>query len=72
MNCLMTEHPKCKIHFARMEITMSISVALTVEHEQIQKRTFTNWINAQLSKVSQDSIFVSQVYRDKLKPVDQL
>lgn len=25
---------------------------LTVEQEQIQKRTFTNWINAQLSKVN--------------------
>uniref|UniRef100_A0A8C9VNQ5 Calponin-homology (CH) domain-containing protein n=1 Tax=Scleropages formosus TaxID=113540 RepID=A0A8C9VNQ5_SCLFO len=25
-------------------------VASTVEQEQIQKRTFTNWINAQLSK----------------------
>lgn len=25
--------------------------SLTVEHEQIQKRTFTNWINAQLAKV---------------------
>lgn len=27
-------------------------IFLTVEQEQIQKRTFTNWINAQLSKVN--------------------
>uniref|UniRef100_A0A3Q1JBU4 Calponin-homology (CH) domain-containing protein n=1 Tax=Anabas testudineus TaxID=64144 RepID=A0A3Q1JBU4_ANATE len=59
----MTEHPKCKIHFARMEITMSISVALTVEHEQIQKRTFTNWINAQLSKRCPPS-YVSDLFSD--------
>lgn len=24
----------------------------TVEQEQIQKKTFTNWVNAQLAKVS--------------------
>lgn len=28
-----------------------LSVLPSVEQEQIQKRTFTNWINAQLSKV---------------------
>jgi len=27
-------------------------IFFTVEQEQIQKRTFTNWINAQLSKVN--------------------
>lgn len=26
--------------------------SLTVEQEQIQKKTFTNWVNAQLAKVS--------------------
>lgn len=28
------------------------SSASTVEQEQIQKKTFTNWVNAQLAKVS--------------------
>ncbi|KAG5285207.1 hypothetical protein AALO_G00000750 [Alosa alosa] len=27
-----------------------VQILLQVEQEQIQKRTFTNWINAQLSK----------------------
>ncbi|GLD49701.1 nesprin-2-like protein [Lates japonicus] len=34
-----------------------------VEHEQIQKRTFTNWINAQLSKRCPPS-FVSDLFSD--------
>ncbi|XP_037606336.1 nesprin-2-like isoform X2 [Sebastes umbrosus] len=36
---------------------------LQVEHEQIQKRTFTNWINAQLSKRCPPS-FVSDLFSD--------
>ncbi|KAM7367651.1 hypothetical protein PAMP_013936 [Pampus punctatissimus] len=31
----------------------NVHMLLQVEHEQIQKRTFTNWINAQLSKKRQ-------------------
>uniref|UniRef100_A0A3Q3K9S0 Calponin-homology (CH) domain-containing protein n=1 Tax=Monopterus albus TaxID=43700 RepID=A0A3Q3K9S0_MONAL len=38
-------------------------VSLTVEHEQIQKRTFTNWINAQLAKRCPPS-FVSDLFSD--------
>uniref|UniRef100_A0A3Q3KKH0 Calponin-homology (CH) domain-containing protein n=1 Tax=Mastacembelus armatus TaxID=205130 RepID=A0A3Q3KKH0_9TELE len=44
-------------------IYLSISVFLTVEHEQIQKRTFTNWINFQLAKRSPPS-FVSDLFSD--------
>lgn len=29
-----------------------LSSPSTVEQEQIQKKTFTNWVNAQLAKVS--------------------
>ncbi|XP_034561323.1 nesprin-2a [Notolabrus celidotus] len=42
----------------------------TMEHEQIQKRTFTNWINAQLSKRCPSS-FVSDLFAD-LKDGSQL
>lgn len=28
----------------------------TVEQEQIQKKTFTNWVNAQLAKVSRVTV----------------
>ncbi len=38
-----------------------LSVSSTVEHEQIQKRTFTNWINAQLAKVCWEIIFTCDV-----------
>ncbi|KAG8011392.1 Nesprin-2 [Nibea albiflora] len=40
-----------------------LSVSSTVEHEQIQKRTFTNWINAQLSKRCPPS-FVSDLFSE--------
>lgn len=38
---------KCKLN-----LTSCVCCSSTVEQEQIQKRTFTNWVNAQLSKVS--------------------
>uniref|UniRef100_A0A3Q4BJW0 Calponin-homology (CH) domain-containing protein n=1 Tax=Mola mola TaxID=94237 RepID=A0A3Q4BJW0_MOLML len=41
-------------------VCVCLSVPLKVEHEQIQKRTFTNWINAQLSKVSKYLISFTQ------------
>ncbi|XP_033991567.1 nesprin-2 isoform X3 [Trematomus bernacchii] len=41
----------------------NVHMLLQVEHEQIQKRTFTNWINAQLSKRCPPS-FVSDLFSD--------
>ncbi|KAJ8356434.1 hypothetical protein SKAU_G00192280 [Synaphobranchus kaupii] len=41
----------------------NIQMLLQVEQEQIQKRTFTNWINAQLSKRSPPSV-VSDLFSD--------
>ncbi|XP_042359998.1 LOW QUALITY PROTEIN: nesprin-1-like [Plectropomus leopardus] len=41
----------------------NVHMLLQVEHEQIQKRTFTNWINAQLAKRSPPS-FVSDLFSD--------
>ncbi|XP_035534355.1 nesprin-2 isoform X4 [Morone saxatilis] len=41
----------------------NVHMLLQVEHEQIQKRTFTNWINAQLSKICPPS-FVSDLFSD--------
>nr|XP_020459524.1 nesprin-1-like [Monopterus albus] len=41
----------------------SMHMLLQVEHEQIQKRTFTNWINAQLAKRCPPS-FVSDLFSD--------
>ncbi|XP_071323734.1 nesprin-2a isoform X2 [Trachinotus anak] len=41
----------------------NVHMLLQVEHEQIQKRTFTNWINAQLSKRFPPS-FVSDLFSD--------
>ncbi|CAI5684202.1 unnamed protein product, partial [Oreochromis niloticus] len=41
----------------------NVHMLLQVEHEQIQKRTFTNWINAQLAKGSPPS-FVSDLFSD--------
>ncbi|KAM6915050.1 nesprin-2-like [Xenentodon cancila] len=40
-----------------------VHMLLQVEHEQIQKRTFTNWINAQLSKRCPPS-YVSDLFSD--------
>ncbi|XP_027896962.1 nesprin-2a isoform X6 [Xiphophorus couchianus] len=40
-----------------------VHMLLQVEHEQIQKRTFTNWINAQLAKRSSPS-YVSDLFLD--------
>ncbi|XP_026174095.1 nesprin-2a isoform X2 [Mastacembelus armatus] len=40
-----------------------VHMLLQVEHEQIQKRTFTNWINFQLAKRSPPS-FVSDLFSD--------
>ncbi|XP_008277268.1 nesprin-2-like, partial [Stegastes partitus] len=41
----------------------NVHMLLQVEHEQIQKRTFTNWINAQLAKRCPPS-FVSDLFSD--------
>ncbi|CAJ1078355.1 LOW QUALITY PROTEIN: nesprin-2 [Xyrichtys novacula] len=41
----------------------NVHMLLQVEHEQIQKRTFTNWINAQLSKRCPPT-FVSDLFSD--------
>ncbi|XP_076613023.1 nesprin-2a [Chaetodon auriga] len=41
----------------------NVHMLLQVEHEQIQKRTFTNWINAQLSKRCPPSL-VSDLFSD--------
>ncbi|KAK5903258.1 hypothetical protein CgunFtcFv8_007054 [Champsocephalus gunnari] len=41
----------------------NVHMLLQVEHEQIQKRTFTNWMNAQLSKRCPPS-FVSDLFSD--------
>ncbi|XP_069017780.1 nesprin-2a isoform X4 [Embiotoca jacksoni] len=41
----------------------NVHMLLQVEHEQIQRRTFTNWINAQLSKRCPPS-FVSDLFSD--------
>ncbi|KAM8832006.1 nesprin-2a isoform 3-T3 [Spinachia spinachia] len=41
----------------------NVHMLLQVEHEQIQKRTFTNWINAQLAKRCPPS-FVSDLFTD--------
>ncbi|XP_044232894.1 nesprin-2-like isoform X4 [Thunnus albacares] len=41
----------------------NVHMLLQVEQEQIQKRTFTNWINAQLSKRTPPS-FVSDLFSD--------
>ncbi|XP_034436669.1 nesprin-1-like [Hippoglossus hippoglossus] len=41
----------------------NVHMLLQVEHEQIQKRTFTNWINAQLAKRRPPS-FVSDLFSD--------
>ncbi|KAI1897763.1 hypothetical protein AGOR_G00086620 [Albula goreensis] len=41
----------------------NIQMLLQVEQEQIQKRTFTNWINAQLSKRAPPSV-VSDLFAD--------
>ncbi|KAM4521617.1 nesprin-2a isoform 3-T4 [Odontesthes bonariensis] len=41
----------------------NVHMLLQVEHEQIQKRTFTNWINAQLTKKCPPS-FVSDLFSD--------
>ncbi|XP_045916276.1 nesprin-2a isoform X2 [Micropterus dolomieu] len=41
----------------------NVHMLLQVEHEQIQKRTFTNWINAQLSKRCPPS-YVSDLFSD--------
>ncbi|XP_054871829.1 nesprin-2 isoform X5 [Amphiprion ocellaris] len=41
----------------------NVHMVLQVEHEQIQKRTFTNWINAQLAKRCPPS-FVSDLFSD--------
>ncbi|XP_070706002.1 nesprin-2a [Pempheris klunzingeri] len=41
----------------------NMHMLLQVEHEQIQKRTFTNWINAQLAKRCPPS-FVSDLFSD--------
>nr|XP_014270043.2 nesprin-1 isoform X9 [Maylandia zebra] len=52
----------------------NVHMLLQVEHEQIQKRTFTNWINAQLAKGSPPS-FVSDLFcdlRDGSKLLDLL
>ncbi|XP_043963368.1 nesprin-2a [Gambusia affinis] len=40
-----------------------VHMLLQVEHEQIQKRTFTNWINAQLAKRCSPS-YVSDLFSD--------
>ncbi|MED6241108.1 hypothetical protein ATANTOWER_027989 [Ataeniobius toweri] len=41
----------------------NVHMLLQVEHEQIQKRTFTNWINAQLAKRCPPS-YVSDLFLD--------
>ncbi|XP_014914037.1 nesprin-2-like isoform X5 [Poecilia latipinna] len=41
----------------------NVHMLLQVEHEQIQKRTFTNWINAQLAKRRSPS-YVSDLFSD--------
>ncbi|KAI3363656.1 hypothetical protein L3Q82_001281 [Scortum barcoo] len=41
----------------------NVHMLLQVEHEQIQKRTFTNWINAQLAKRCPPS-YVSDLFSD--------
>ncbi|KAM4713181.1 nesprin-2a [Anableps anableps] len=41
----------------------NVHMLLQVEHEQIQKRTFTNWINAQLAKRFSPS-YVSDLFSD--------
>ncbi|XP_069371611.1 nesprin-2a isoform X5 [Paralichthys olivaceus] len=41
----------------------NVHMLLQVEHEQIQRRTFTNWINAQLAKRRPPS-FVSDLFSD--------
>ncbi|XP_054910388.1 nesprin-2-like [Poeciliopsis prolifica] len=41
----------------------NVHMLLQVEHEQIQKRTFTNWINAQLAKRCSPS-YVSDLFSD--------
>ncbi|XP_068433248.1 nesprin-2a [Clinocottus analis] len=41
----------------------NVHMLLQVEHEQIQKRTFTNWVNAQLAKKCPPS-FVSDLFSD--------
>ncbi|XP_031717653.1 nesprin-2a isoform X2 [Anarrhichthys ocellatus] len=41
----------------------NVHMLLQVEHEQIQRRTFTNWINAQLAKRCPPS-FVSDLFSD--------
>ncbi|XP_041832728.1 nesprin-2-like [Melanotaenia boesemani] len=48
----------------------NVHMLLQVEHEQIQKRTFTNWVNAQLAKRCPPS-YVSDLFSD-LKDGSQL
>jgi len=47
-------------------LTIFNSLLLTDEREDVQKKTFTKWINSQLSKVSSRELFYLHTYT-KLK-----
>lgn len=46
--------------------------ARAVEQEQIQKRTFTNWVNAQLAKVSARSTCCCRVCGQTTSPLTKV
>uniref|UniRef100_A0A8C2X856 Calponin-homology (CH) domain-containing protein n=1 Tax=Cyclopterus lumpus TaxID=8103 RepID=A0A8C2X856_CYCLU len=48
-----------KLHI--LNVTLCVCSSSTVEQEQIQKKTFTNWVNAQLAKVSRVSFILGSL-----------